>query len=52
MGWEILVRWFFINAVSKFRSKDIISKYVRNQGIEKEYKKSHAISKLVCFRGK
>ena len=29
----------FVNIVSKFSSEDTISKYARNQGIEKEYKK-------------
>ena len=32
---------FFVNTVSKFGSEDTISKYVRDQGIEKEYKKLH-----------
>jgi len=32
---------FFVNTVSKFGSEDTISKYVRKQGIEKEYKKLH-----------
>ena len=32
---------FFENTASKFGSEDTISKYVRNQGIEKEYKKLH-----------
>ena len=41
MGWRILVRWIFVNTVSKFGSEDTISKYVRNQGMEKEYKKLH-----------
>ncbi|MCJ7789665.1 MAG: IS200/IS605 family transposase [Candidatus Atribacteria bacterium] len=32
---------FFVNTVSKFGSEDTIRKYVRNQGMEKEYKKLH-----------
>ena len=32
---------FFVNTVSKFSSKDTISKYVRNQRIEKGQKKTH-----------
>ncbi len=32
---------FFVNTVSKFGSEDTITKYVRDQGIEKEYKKLH-----------
>jgi len=39
---------FFVNTVSKFCSEDTISKYVRNHGIEKEYKK-YTASKLVYF---
>ena len=29
----------FVNIISKLGSEDTISKYVRNQGMEKEYKK-------------
>jgi len=32
---------FFVNTVSKFGSEDTINKYVRNQEIEKRYKKLH-----------
>ena len=32
---------FIVNTVSKFGSEDTISKYVKEQGIEKEYKKLH-----------
>jgi len=32
---------FFVNTVSKFGSENTISKYARNQGMEKEYKKLH-----------
>jgi len=49
-GGEFWLDGFFVNTVSKFGSEDTISKYVRNQGIEKEYKK-YTISKLACFRG-
>ena len=48
-GGEFWSDRLFVNTVSKFGSEDAISKYVRNQGIEKEYKK-YTISKLVCFR--
>ena len=39
MGGEFWSDGFFVNTVSKFGSEDTISKYVRNQGIEIEYKK-------------
>ena len=38
-GGEFWSDGFFVNTVSKFGSEDTISKYVRNQGMEKEYKK-------------
>ena len=38
-GGEFWSDGFFVNSVSKFGSEDTISKYVRNQGREKEYKK-------------
>ena len=41
MGGEFWSGGFFVNTVSKFGSEDTISKYVRNQGMEKEYKKLH-----------
>jgi REP element-mobilizing transposase RayT len=41
MGWRFWSDGFFVNTVSKFGSEDTISKYVRNQGMEKEYKKLH-----------
>ena len=40
-GGEFYSSGFFANSVSKFGSEDTISKYVRKQGIEKEYKKLH-----------
>ena len=40
-GGEFWSDGFFVNTVSKFSSEDTISKYIRNQGIEKEYKKSY-----------
>lgn len=40
-GGEFWSDGFFVNTVSKFGSEDTISKYVRKQGIEKEYKKLH-----------
>jgi len=41
IGWSILSDGFFVNTINKFGSEDIISRYVKNQGIEKEYKKLH-----------
>ena len=40
-GGEFQSDEFFVNTISKFGSEDNISKYVRNQGMEKEYKKLH-----------
>ncbi len=40
-GGEFWSDGFFVNTVSKFGSEDTIRKYVRDQGIEKEYKKLH-----------
>ena len=41
-GSEFWSDGFFVNTVSKFGSEDTISKYVKDQGIEKEYKKLHS----------
>ena len=38
-GGEFWSDGFFVNTVSKFGSEDTITKYVKDQGIEKEYKK-------------
>jgi putative transposase len=40
-GGEFWSDGFFVNTVSRFGSEDTIRKYVRDQGIEKEYKKLH-----------
>ena len=40
-GGEFWSDGFFVNTVSKFGSEDTISKYVKEQGIEKEYQKLH-----------
>ena len=40
-GGEFWSDGFFVNTVIKFGSEDTISKYVKEQGIEKEYKKLH-----------
>lgn len=41
-GGEFWSDGYFVNTVSKFGSEATISKYVQNQGIEKEYKKLHS----------
>ena len=40
-GGEFWSDGFFVNTISNFGSEDTISKYVRNQEMEKEYKKLH-----------
>jgi len=40
-GGEFWLDGFFVNTVSEYGSEDTTSKYVRNQGMEKEYKKLH-----------
>jgi len=36
-GRFILVKWIFVNTVSRFGYENSITKHVRNQGLEKEY---------------
>ncbi len=40
-GGEFWSDGYFVNTVSKFGSEDTIRKYVKQQGIEKEYKKMY-----------
>lgn len=40
---------YFVNTVSKFGDENSISKYVRNQGIEKDYDVLHKINQLTLF---
>ena len=40
---------YFVNTVSKFGDENSISKYVREQGIEKEYKVLHKDVQLTLF---
>ncbi len=40
---------YFVNTVSKFGDEDSISKYVRNQGLEKEYSILHESKQLALF---
>ncbi len=49
MGGEFWVDGYFVNTVSKFDDEDTISKYVREQGIEQEYKCLHKETQLTLF---
>ena len=40
---------YFVNTVSKFGDESTISKYVRDQGIEKDYKMLHKSNQLKLF---
>ncbi len=40
---------YFVNTVSKFGDENTISKYVRNQGIEKDYDVLHKVEQLSLF---
>ena len=40
---------YFVNTVSKFGDENTISKYVRNQGIEKDYQVLHKSNQLKLF---
>lgn len=48
-GGEFWSDGYFVNTVSKFGDENTISKYVKNQGVEKEYKLLHKISQLTMF---
>jgi REP element-mobilizing transposase RayT len=48
-GGEFWTDGYFANTVSKFGDEDIISKYVRDQGIEKDYKILHKSMQLTLF---
>ena len=48
-GGEFWTDGYFVNTVSKFGDEDTISKYVREQGIEKEYKCLHKETQLTMF---
>jgi len=41
-GGEFWTDGYFVNTVSKFGDETSISKYVRNQGVEKDYKVLHS----------
>ena len=48
-GGEFWTYGYFVNTVSKFGDEDTISKYVREQGIEKQYKILHKETQLTLF---
>lgn len=48
-GGEFWTDGFFVNTVSKFGDESSISKYVRKQGLEKEYKVLHKSNQLALF---
>jgi len=48
-GGEFWTDGYFVNTVSKFGDENTISKYVREQGVEKEYKILHKEVQLAIF---
>jgi REP element-mobilizing transposase RayT len=48
-GGEFWTDGYFVNTVSKFGNENTISKYVREQGIEKQYKILHKGDQLTLF---
>ena len=48
-GGEFWSDGYFVNTVSKFGNEDTISRYVREQGIEQEYKVLHKSEQLALF---
>jgi putative transposase len=48
-GGEFWTAGYFVNTVSKFGDESSISKYVRDQGIEKEYTVLHKSTQLALF---
>jgi REP element-mobilizing transposase RayT len=48
-GGEFWTDGYFVNTVSKFGDENTISKYVREQGVEKEYKVLHKAVQLTLF---
>ncbi len=48
-GGEFWTDGYFVNTVSKFGDETSISKYVRDQGVEKDYKVLHSDKQLSLF---
>ncbi len=48
-GGEFWTDGYFVNSVSRFGDESTISKYVKEQGIEKEYKVLHKSTQLALF---
>ena len=48
-GGEFWTDGYFVNTVSKYGDESTISKYVREQGIEKEYTVLHKATQLALF---
>jgi REP element-mobilizing transposase RayT len=48
-GGEFWTDGYFVNTVNKFGDENTISKYVREQGIEREYKVIHKTSQLTIL---
>ena len=48
-GGEFWTDGYFVNTVSKFGDESTISRYVREQGKEKEYKVLHKTTQLALF---
>lgn len=38
LGWELWGKGYFMNTVGQYGTENVIAKYVKEQGIEKEYK--------------
>ena len=45
-GGEFWTDGYFVNTVSKFGNEESISRYVKEQGLEKEYKTLHKSKQL------
>ena len=48
-GGEFWTDGYFVNTVSKFGDETSISRYVRDQGLEKEYTVLHKVKQLALF---